>query len=186
MSWEPIPGTHFGAARCRSCGVYVVSVEAEHGNALCIECGRAGAGVTWTASDKIGAHHPNVGYPSPGHGPLAPPLPAGAPYPAPTVTSRQGLIPEPPKAFQTLHGAMEAAGWRTLVQYAHGSMPHSKLGTPLGAKESWALRLEHPDGRHACAVHRGGAWGSLFTWGNGETHHQHANVTVFRLACLPA
>lgn len=107
-----------------------------------------------------------------------------APYPAPTVTSRQGLSPEPPTAFRTLHGAMEGAGWRTLVQYAHGSMPHSKLGTPLGAKDSWALRLEHPDGRHACAVYRGGAWGSLFTWGNGETHHQHANVTAFRTEVL--
>lgn len=107
-----------------------------------------------------------------------------APYPAPTVTSRQGLSPEPPSAFQALHGDMQAAGWRTLAQYAHGSMPHSKLGTPLAAKDSWALRLEHSDGRHACAVYRGGAWGSLFTWGNGATHHQHANITAFRAVVL--
>lgn len=125
-----------------------------------------------------------TGYPSIGLGPGPAPAPDPEPYPAPTVTSRQGLCPAPPKAFQALHGAMEAAGWRTLVQYAHGSMPHSKLGTPLGAKDSWALRLEHPDGRHACAVYRSGAWGSLFTWGHGETHHQHANVTAFRAVVL--
>lgn len=184
MSWGPIPGTHFGATHCRSCGTYVVSIEAEQGNATCLDCGRSSHGITWTASDKIGEHHPDVGYAPPGHGPLAPKAAEKAPYPAPTVTSRQGLAPEPPKAFQALHGDMRAAGWRTLVQYAHGSMPHSKLGTPLGAKDSWALRLEHADGRHACAVHRGGAWGSLFTWGNGETHHQHANVTAFRAAVL--
>jgi hypothetical protein len=113
------------------------------------------------------------------------PAPAAAqPYPAPTVTSRQGLFPDPPAAFKALQVSLTAAGWRTLVQYAHGCMPHSTLSTPLGAKDSWALRLEHPDGRHACAVYRGGAWGSLFTWGNGETHHQHANVTAFRAAVL--
>lgn len=184
MSWEPIPGTHFGATHCRSCGTYVVSIEPEQGNALCMEHGRADSGITWAPAEPVGAHHPSVGYPAPGHGPLAPLKAEKAPYPPPTVTSRQRLSPEPPKAFQTLHGDMEAAGWRTLVQYAHGRMPHSTLGTPLGAKESWALRLEHPDGRGACAVYRGGAWGSLFTWGNGETHHQHPNITAFRAAVL--
>lgn len=184
MSWEPIFGSHFGSTHCAGCGTYVVSVEAEQGNAKCIECGRAGQGVTWEASVKVGDWHPTVGYPSPGHGPLAPEQAEKAPYPAPTVTSSQGLAPEPPTAFRALHGEMRAAGWRILVQYAHGSMPHSTLGTPLATKDSWALRVQHADGRHACAVYRGDAWGSLFTWGNGETPHQHANVTAFRAAVL--
>ena len=184
MSWAPIPGTHFGATHCRSCGTYVVSIEAEQSNALCMEHGRADHGITWAPAQPVGAHHASVGYPSPGHGPIAPVGAEKAPYPAPTVTSRQGAHKDAPAAFQALQRGLEAAGWRTLVQYAHGSMPHSRLGTPLAAKDSWALRMEHPDGRAACAAYRGGAWGSMFTWGNGATHHQHANITAFRAVVL--
>jgi len=190
MSWTPIPGSHFGATHCRSCGTYVVSIEAEQDNALCMGCGRADHGITWAPADKVGAHHPSVGYPSPGHGPLAPPAGDREPFPAPTVSSRDGVFPDsPPRALASLQMALHAAGWRTLVQYAHGNMPHSKLGSPLAAKPSWALRLER-EGREngqsigAVAVYRGGAWDALYTWSATQPHRKFPNITSFRAVVL--
>lgn len=105
------------------------------------------------------------------------------PFPAPTVSSRDGAMVDPPSAFLILKREMEAAGWRTLVQYAHGNMPHSKLGTPLAAKPSWALRLER-HGIGAVAVYRGGAWDALYTWSATQPHRKFPNITSFRAEVL--
>jgi hypothetical protein len=109
--------------------------------------------------------------------------PEAKPYPAPAVTSRDGHMEPEPRALATLKRDMEAAGWRTLVQYAHGSMPHSKLGTPLAAKPSWALRMER--GKvGAVAVHRGGAWDMLYTWSPDSFYRKLATITEFRAVVL--
>jgi hypothetical protein len=110
--------------------------------------------------------------------------PEAAPYPAPSVSSLDGIFPDsPPSAFTALQMDMRAAGWKTRVQYAHGSMPHSTYGTPLKAKASWALRLER-DGLSAVAVYRGDAWDTLYTWSATQTHRKFPNITDFRAAVL--
>jgi hypothetical protein len=110
--------------------------------------------------------------------------PEEQPYPAPTITSRDGVFPDsPPRAFIALQMALHAAGWRTLVQYAHGSMPHSTTSRPLAAKPSWALRLER-GGIGAVAVYRGGAWDALYTWSATQPHRKFPNITSFRAEVL--
>lgn len=111
--------------------------------------------------------------------------PEPAPYPAPTVTSRDGVMEPAPRAMVKLKADMEAAGWRTLMQYAHGCMPHSTHGTPLAAKPSWALRMER-DGFSAVAVYRGGAWDAMYTWSAEQPHRKAATITVFRERVLGA
>jgi hypothetical protein len=105
------------------------------------------------------------------------------PYPASTVSSRDGAMVDPPRAFAALQAALGVAGWRTLVQYAHGSMPHSTTSRPLAAKPSWALRLER-GGIGAVAVYRGGAWDTLYTWSATQPHRKFPNITGFRAEVL--
>lgn len=110
-------------------------------------------------------------------------MPEPEPYPAPSVTSRDGHPTDPlPRAMVALKRDMEAAGWRTLVQYAHGSMPHSTTGRPLEAKPSWALRMERA-GVGAVAVYRE-KWNTLYTWSATEPHRKYPTITAFRTAVL--
>lgn len=104
--------------------------------------------------------------------------PATAPYPAPTVTSRDGAIQPHPRTVATLVRDMSDAGWTVMVQYAHGAMPHSVTGRPLTALPSWAVRA-YRGTWHAVAVYRG-KWDTLYGWTDQQTHTKQPNITEFR------
>jgi hypothetical protein len=53
-----LAGTHFIGTHCHTCGTYVVKDPAAS-QALCIDCRRTQAGITWQSGDNIGDHHPN-------------------------------------------------------------------------------------------------------------------------------
>lgn len=109
--------------------------------------------------------------------------PEPAPYPAPAVTSRDGVMEPAPSPITSLQRDMVAAGWRNIVQYAHGSMPHSVTGAPLTAHPSWALRAER-GGVGAVAVYRGGKWDTMYTWSATVPYLKYPTITVFRTAVL--
>lgn len=88
-----------------------------------------------------------------------------------------------PRAMVKLKQDMEAAGWSTLVQYAHGSMPHAVTARPLAPHPSWALRLAR-GGVGAVAVYRGGSWDTMYTWSATVPYRKFPNITAFRTAVL--
>jgi hypothetical protein len=86
------------------------------------------------------------------------------PYPAPEVTSRQGITGPERKAVTDLVTLVARFGWQCQVTYARGCFPHSSHGTPGPVKDSLAVRLAHADGRRAVAVYAGvdgWAWDTL-------------------------
>lgn len=105
--------------------------------------------------------------------------PAAAPYPAPTVTSRDSVEAPRPAVLVRLVQDMTDAGWTVMVQYAHGSMPHGVTGAPLAAQPSWAVRA-YRGPRHAVAVRRGKAWDTLYVWSDRMPHTKKSTVTAFR------
>ena len=112
-------------------------------------------------------------------------VPETEPYPAPAVSSRDGVMEPAPQPIVSLRRDMQAAGWSNMIQYALGSMPHSTTGRPLAPKPSWALRAER-DGVGAVAVYRGGAWNTMYTWSSTVPYLKHPNITAFRSAVLEA
>lgn len=102
------------------------------------------------------------------------------PYPAPAVTSRDGVAePGPPRAVATLQKQAEAAGWMTAIQYAHGCMAHGTTGRPLAARPSWALRMRKGD-HGAVAVYRSGAWDTLYAWSSTTFYRRVPTITELR------
>lgn len=111
------------------------------------------------------------------------------PYPAPAVSSRDGVIPiDPPTAFIALQVVAEAAGWDTLVQYARGHYPHARTARPgAAARESLALRLRRADESAVAAYVAGSktwSWDYLYTWSPRQPWTKYATVTAFRVAIL--
>ena len=62
-------------------------------------------------------------------------------YPGPQVTSRDGV--EPPKVggIDRIRRTAQANDWTVETTYARGNPPHASLGTPLGLRDTVALRL---------------------------------------------
>lgn len=105
--------------------------------------------------------------------------PESEPFPAPTVTSRDGVMQPAPRTVESLIRDMSDAGWTVMVQYAHGNMPHSITGKPLTAQPSWAVRA-YRGTWHAVAVYRGKAWDTLYGWTDATPHSKKPNITAFR------
>lgn len=89
------------------------------------------------------------------------------PYPVPTVTSRDGILPEAPAPVAALQRRAEAAGWTVVRRYSRGCEPHATTGRPSAEKDFHALVMARSDGRRATAIYAGTksmAWDSLWTW----------------------
>ena len=116
-----------------------------------------------------------------GLGPAPVPAPAVS-YPAPLVTSREG-VPGPAKpAIRDMVSKAEAAGWSVQVTYARGWWPHARTGAPGTApKESLAVRMQRA-GQWAVAVYVGGStwsWDTLWTWADNDWPTRYAQVGPF-------
>lgn len=112
------------------------------------------------------------------------------PYPAPGITSRDGVLPDAPAPAAQLQALAEAAGWTVVRQFSHGCMPHATTGKPGPAREMHALLMARPDGRRAVACYRrqsaGWKWESMWTWSITTRHTPHATVSAFREALIPS
>jgi len=97
---------------------------------------------------------------------MAPYAPAVTSYPAPEVTSRDGVEGPSKRAVESLRKAAEAHGWSVVVTYSRGCFPHARTGRPGAVKDVLAVRMYRP-GRQAVAVYSGGptwSWGTLAAW----------------------
>lgn len=105
-------------------------------------------------------------------------------YPAPAVTSKDGL-PGPAKAAvgdMETHAVLH--GWNIRTTYAKGHVPHARLGTPSATpRESLAVRMWRGEQR-AVAVYVGAgkswSWTTLYLWRLSEFPTKYINVTSFR------
>jgi hypothetical protein len=102
--------------------------------------------------------------------------PARDPYPAPLVTSDQGVTGPDKRAVKALTELCRPFGWDTVVTYAEGCFPHATTGQPGPPRPSLAVRMER--GREfAVAVYVGGStWSwdtlSILRAGRIERHPQ--------------
>lgn len=99
--------------------------------------------------------------------PVADPPPA---YPAPLVSSRDGVAGPAKTAVRDMVRLAEACGWDVTVTYARGWWQHATTGQP-GAepKDSLAVRMDRA-GQRGIAVYVGGStwtWGTLWLMGGG-------------------
>lgn len=105
-------------------------------------------------------------------------------YPAPTVTSEDGLPGLVKLAVVNMELTARGSGWNTRTTYAKGHVPHARLGTPSATpRESLAVRMWRGEQR-AVAVYvatAGGAWSwtTLYLWRLGEFPTKYATVTPF-------
>lgn len=105
------------------------------------------------------------------------------PYPAPSVTSEDGL-PGPAKlAVGSMESHAVLHGWNIRTTYAKGHVPHARLGTPsVTPRESLAVRMWRGEQR-AVAVYVGvdkvWSWTTLYLWRLGEFPTKYAAVTPF-------
>lgn len=116
------------------------------------------------------------------------PDPVIEPYPAPKVTSRDGVQPPEKQAVKDLIKMATALGWKVVKNsYAMGHMPHAIHGTPGQELESIAVRLER-DGHWMVAVYRGKAgttwtWDTLYHyWPEADGIQPIKSITAFRAA----
>ena len=89
-----------------------------------------------------------------------------AEYPAPEVTSREGVQGPTKRAVESLQKAAEAHGWTVAVTYSRGCFPHATTGRSGAVKNVLAVRMCRI-GRQAVAVYSGGptwSWGTLAAW----------------------
>lgn len=103
-------------------------------------------------------------------------------YPAPLHTSNDSLPDIAPRPIADL--AMYAAGldWEYMITYAHGWVPHARLGTPGKApKTSWAVRLRRGPFR-AVAVRMDDSWASMWTWSDTDRFVHHRLLDAFKEA----
>lgn len=104
-------------------------------------------------------------------------------YPAPEVTSKDGLIGPAKRAVGDMERHAVLHGWNIRTTYAKGYVPHARLGTPGATpKESLAVRMWRGEQR-AVAVYVGTAsawsWTTLYLWRLGEFPTKYATVTPF-------
>jgi hypothetical protein len=102
-------------------------------------------------------------------------------FPAPLVTSNDGqedalVHPGPVDALAEF---ARTCGWETKITYAEGWVPHAKLGTPLGPKALWAVRMRRGTVR-AVAVRTDGTWTSL--WKMADTWQRFTTLGSFQEA----
>ena len=88
------------------------------------------------------------------------------PYPAPVVSSRDGVTGPDKRAVADLVRLAEGFGWTVRVTYARGCFPHAATGRPTAEKDSLAVRMvRYPES--AVAVYVGGSvwkWDTLVCW----------------------
>lgn len=92
-----------------------------------------------------------------------PPAEPREPYPAPVISSRDGVQGPAKTAVRDLVRLAEAHGWKVEVTYAKGSFPNAATGRPGAPKDSLAVRMARPL-EQAIAVYVGGStwsWGTL-------------------------
>lgn len=66
----------------------------------------------------------------------------------------------------TLEAEAAAAGWLTSKAWAHGSMPHSILGTPGAPRDSYSVTFGTKDGQwQGYAIYAAGSWQSIIVAG---------------------
>jgi hypothetical protein len=86
------------------------------------------------------------------------------PYPAPEVSSRQGMVHSAKKAVWELETLARTMGWSVEVAYARGCFPHGATGKPGAVKDSLGVRMTRGTVR-AVAVYVGAgkswAWDTL-------------------------
>lgn len=115
--------------------------------------------------------------------------PEEQPFPEPLVCSTGDAEPPGyPAPVLALRARLEAAGWRCLITYAEGWMPHATTGRPGTApRASLALRMRRA-GRGAVAVYRaqskGWAWDLFYTWSPAEPWQKHGTLGAFEDATL--
>lgn len=110
------------------------------------------------------------------------------PYPAPEITSEDGVAGPDKRAVRDLVRDAEAAGWDVVVTYARGSWPNAATGRPGAPKDSLAVRMSKPEGL-AVAVYAGpakGAWNwlTLALLEYGQRRQRYEKITQFREAVL--
>jgi hypothetical protein len=88
-------------------------------------------------------------------------------YPAPSVTSRDRRVPTGwPAPVLTLEREAVGMGWLTSKAWAHGSMPHSILGTPGAPRDSYSVTFGTTDGQwQGYAIYAAGSWQSIMVAG---------------------
>lgn len=88
-------------------------------------------------------------------------------YPAPLVSSRDRRVPTGwPVPVLTLEHCAASMGWLTSKAWAHGSMPHSILGTPGAPRDSYSVTFGTTDGEwQGYAIYAAGSWQSIIVAG---------------------
>jgi hypothetical protein len=119
-----------------------------------------------------------------GLGPAAP-QPEVERYPAPLISSRDGVPGPVKRAVRDMERTMSMAGWSVMVTYAKGWIPHGSLGTPgTEPRESLAVRMARENGRQravAVYVDHGAswAWDTLCVWRMDGRPRMCATVSAF-------
>lgn len=116
-----------------------------------------------------------------------PPVPPAEPYPAPVISSRDGVEGPAKTAVQDLMRLAEAHGWAIRLTYAKGHFPNGATGRPGVAKESLAVRMSR-FGEQAIAIYVGGStwsWDTLVR-STSEAFHRYAGLGLFMDAVFGA
>lgn len=112
-----------------------------------------------------------------------PPEPEREPYPAPLVTSEDGVTGPTKAAVTDMVALVQRFGWSAKVTYAEGWIPHASRGTPgARAQESLAVRMWR-SGQRAVAVYvdhgKTWSWDTLLYWRSGTWPVGMPGVGVF-------
>lgn len=179
MTWTAEPRSFLGWAQCSrpGCQGRALVAESHASTARCGPCLAkqfpAASRTPWT---------PVAGYPI-GLGSTLGTPPADVSYPAPEVSSRDGLMIDWPEAFASLARFAQAHGWQVREQYARGRRPHGTTGRPGAVRDSLALRMMRGR-RSAVAVYVHGTsswqWETMYVWADGENHRRMDNVTALK------
>ena len=115
-----------------------------------------------------------------GFGPRPEVTPAD-PYPAPIVSSRDGVQGPTKSAVAGLTKLAERYGWSVLVTYAKGFVQHGSTGKPSPApRESLAVRMQRPGGYMvAVYVDHGSSWSWDTLWVAGENPRPFRQIGAF-------
>lgn len=166
---EAVAGSYLRRCVCTVCRVATtLAVPERAAVAMCGTCrwasvGGGEGGSARAAEVKLG---PVVGYP---RGEYVPAVVERVLHPAPQVSSRDEVVARcsTPAPVLDLGAGAVLAGWEVRTQYARGNGLHSRLGTPLGVVDSWAVRLQLGS-KHAVVVYEkgtSGGWKSVWIFG---------------------
>jgi hypothetical protein len=126
--------------------------------------------------------HPAIPFAELDYSPKAEPEQATS-YPAPEVTSRDGIAGAGKAAVTDALKYATERGWVGSSTYARGHLPHATTGRPGALSDSYAVRLRKGD-RYAVAVYREAGqswkWDSLYVWGAGEGRVPYPTITAWR------